>query len=286
MMVDRMAEKFHERFDIEVGIDEVKRRFVNRAFGWIFDQIFNTRRDLGFSLMNQLILELGEKPIYQSFRVYVGDDFYKTLESIENLYKIVEKNENQATHYSRFTKDDYRDIKTLIIKSIQRLFDSTEIDLGIRWEHGYFVKSGAKLLDIALVNDVLHWLRDKAYNDVLMPYEKGLHHFLEAEKRSEVLSDVITDVYEALEALAKITTRHPNSDLSANSERFIKTVKASDAYKNILKEYIDYANRFRHSPRPVRPRPSLSIPEVESFIYLTGIFIRLAINGSSGDDVT
>jgi hypothetical protein len=54
------------------------------------------------------------------------------------------------------------------------------------------VKSGAELLDKALVNDVLQWLRDKAYENVFMPYEKGLRHFLEAEKRPEVLSDVIT----------------------------------------------------------------------------------------------
>jgi hypothetical protein len=142
------------------------------------------------------------------------------------------------------------------------------------------VRSGAKLLDNALVNDVLHWLRDKSYNDVLIPYEKGLRHFLQAEKRPEILSDVITDAYEALEALTKIITKRLDSDLSANRELFIKNVGASDAYKNMLKEYIDYANRFRHSPKSIRPRPSLSVPKVESFFYLTGIFIRLAITGS------
>jgi hypothetical protein len=112
-----------------------------------------------------------------------------------------------------------------------------------------------------------------------------LRHFLEVEKRPEVLSDVITDTYEALEALAKIITGRPNNDLSANAESFIKAVKASDAYKSMLKEYIDYANRFRHSPRPARPRPSLSVPEVESFVYLTGIFIRLAITGTTTEGV-
>ena len=93
------------------------------------------------------------------------------------------------------------------------LLEESEVDISLRWENGYFVTSGAKLLDNALVNDVLHWLRDKSYNDVLVPYEKGLHHFLEVEKRPEVLSDVITDAYEALEALAKTITKRPNSDL-------------------------------------------------------------------------
>ena len=278
-----MAEKFHERFDIEVGVDEVKRRFVNRAFGWIFDQMLNTNSDPGYSLKIELIIQLGEETGYNNFRPYVKDDFYKTLESIEYLYKIVEAHENQATSYSRFSQDDYRRIKTSITKSIQRLFDSTELDLGIRWEHGCFVRSGARLLDSALVNDVLNWLRDKTYNDVLTPYEKGLRHFLQAEKRPEVLSDVITDMYEALEALAKIFTKRPNNDLSSNAELFIKNVRAADAYKTLLRDYIDYANRFRHSPQEIRPRPPLSIPEVESFMYMTGIFIRLAVSSISED---
>ena len=34
-----MADKFHERFDIEVGIDEAKRRFVNRANNLIFSAL-------------------------------------------------------------------------------------------------------------------------------------------------------------------------------------------------------------------------------------------------------
>jgi hypothetical protein len=173
----------------------------------------------------------------------------------------------------------------MLIALIESVLKESEVDLGIRWRNEKFIKSGAELLDQKLVNDVLHWLRDKTYKDVLTPYEKGLRHFLEAEKRPELLSDAITDIYEALEALAKIITNRPNSDLSANAERFISAVNASEAYKKLLKEYIDYANRFRHAPRPERPRPTPSVHEVESFIYLTGIFIRLAISGSSGDGV-
>jgi len=66
--------------------------------------------------------------------------------------------------------------------------------------------------------------------------------------------------------------------LSGNAEMFIKTVKASEYYKELLKDYISYANQFRHVVRHAGARPILTIPEVESFIYLTGLFIRLAIN--------
>jgi hypothetical protein len=84
-------------------------------------------------------------------------------------------------------------------------------------------------------------------------------------------------MYEALEALAKIVTGRPDKDLSANRELFIKKVKASDEYKQLLKDYIDYANKFRHAVKEGESRPKLTEKEAESFIYLTGLFIRLAI---------
>ena len=83
-----------------------------------------------------------------------------------------------------------------------------------------------------------------------------------------------------LEALAKTVTGRPDKDLSANREMFLAKVKASDEYKQLLKDYIDYANRFRHAEREGQRRPELSRKEVESFVYLTGVFIRLAMPSS------
>ncbi len=84
-------------------------------------------------------------------------------------------------------------------------------------------------------------------------------------------------MYEALEALAQIITGRPGQTLSANREMFVSRVGASDHYKKLLKDYIDYAHEFRHAAREPGARPTPSKAEVESFMYLTGIFIRLAI---------
>jgi hypothetical protein len=100
---------------------------------------------------------------------------------------------------------------------------------------------------------------------------------LESDKRPELLSDVITDMYEALESLATIITGK-DKDLSANRELFVKKLRVSENYKTILKEYISYANDFRHGSSQDSQKPSPSNHEVESFIYLTGAFIRLAMN--------
>jgi hypothetical protein len=74
-------------------------------------------------------------------------------------------------------------------------------------------QKGAALLDQKLVNDTLHWLRGAGYDSVLKPFEKGLHHLLEAHIKKDGLSDVITDMYEAVEALAKKVTGR-DKDLS------------------------------------------------------------------------
>ena len=89
---------------------------------------------------------------------------------------------------------------------IQEILDASEVDLGIRWDVGRFLPSGARLLDDRLINDTLGFLRSAGHGAVLDPFAKGLSHLLPASKRPEVLPDVITDMYEALEAMAKIVT--------------------------------------------------------------------------------
>jgi hypothetical protein len=134
-----------------------------------------------------------------------------------------------------------------------------------------------EVLDDHLVNDPLRWLRSPAYGTVIAPYEKGLSHFLHATKRPELLADVVTDMYEALEALAKIVTSRLDNDFSGNQQLFLRKVKASEAYKLLLKDYIEYANKFRHAAKDKQGKPELSPKQVESFVYLTGVFIRLAM---------
>ena len=95
-------------------------------------------------------------------------------------------------------------------------------------------------------------------------------------QQPQLRADVITDMYEAVEALAKIVVGN-GADLSANRERFIAAVKASDPYKKLLKGYVEYANDFRHAAEEGKPKPQVSEREAESFVYLTGVFIRLAM---------
>jgi len=60
-------------------------------------------------------------------------------------------------------------------------------------------------------------------------------------------------------------------------ELFIKAVNISEPYRKLLKWYIEYANDFRHAATATKPRQTISDKEAESFVYLTGVFLRLAM---------
>ncbi len=256
-------ESFHERFDIQIDITTAKKRFVNRAKNIIFDEFLWKIPNVDPSpIFRNIANALGEKyDEYYTIDGYIQNDFYKCLQAIEAFYNAVRR---------EMAKEG-------ITFRVKRILKESEVDLVIKWENGQFIRSGAKLLDQKLVNEPLHWLSKPKYKNVYTPFKKGLAHFLKAEKRPEILSDVITDMYEALEALSKIVIEKPKKDLYANATLFIKKINVSSAYKSILKAYINYAHKFRHGLKEGEEKPTVSISEVESFVYLTGLFIRLAI---------
>lgn len=268
-----MIQQFTDRFNIDVGLSEARKRFVNRANNLVFTDFYNgLDQDLRYHIHLEIASALGERYVeLQPLPELIGDDFLRNLQALETFYSACVQPKMPLGSLEMFSK--MFEVDSLI----PRLMNDSEIDLEIKWINGKFIRSGAKLLDDRLVNDNLHWLRGNKYKSVITPFEKGLEHLLHSEKRPQLLSDVITDMYEALEALSRIVTGRPNRDLSANQQLFISKVNASEHYKKILAEYVSYANAFRHAIQNDTARPVLSSSEVESFVYMTGLFIRLAV---------
>ncbi|MBI4303106.1 MAG: hypothetical protein HY665_02040 [Chloroflexi bacterium] len=198
------------------------------------------------------------------FSGYAGTDFHSCLKSLEALYRTFSGNSSYSEYAAK------------VRSSIEYAISLCETDIDVEWRDGVFWPSGAKLLDVALVNENLKWLADKGYHGVLGPFEKGLRHFLEAQQHSERLADTVTDIYEAVEALAKVVTGRDN-DLSGNAELFISKLELSDYYRKMLKDYIDYANDYRHAAKLGEKKKPLIRNEVEAFIYTSGLFIRLVV---------
>jgi hypothetical protein len=264
---------FYKRFNIDVGLPEAQRRFINRVENQVFHAFFaldEKLKDKKWWYVRNVANNFGEvwKGGYQNFSDFVGNDFLKCLQALEVIYLHAEDEDGPKSKYSK---------SWMLSIDIDTILSQSEVDLCVTWRGGRFYPSGAKELDEALVNQPLDWLRKKGYESVLKPYSKALEHYLNSVQKPELLSDVVTDLYESLEALAKIVTGRPEKDLSANREAFLKKLKASEAYKTILKEYIKYANEFRHAAEEAKGKTALNRQETESFLYLTGLFIRMAM---------
>lgn len=87
-------------------------------------------------------------------------------------------------------------------------------------------------------------------------------------------------MYDALEALSKIVCGN-DKGINANRDAFISKLGLHASYNTMLAEYIDYANLVaRHAGEKGQAKPLPSRREVESFMYLTGLFIRVALSNN------
>ena len=258
-----MAEKFHERFHIPVSLDSAKASFVRRVGNEIFRS--GPWMESHYRVYQAIATELGQ--LFNSRAApeeYTAYDFLWTLRAIEGIYLhyFIDTNSKHLLEFER---------------TVNKLLQMSEVDLGVRWRDGKFYRAGAEELDTELVNKSLDWLKKQGYQTVRGPFEKALSHLLHAVAHPERLSDVITDAKEALEALAKKVTGKEGT-LEKLAELFLSKVHASNEYKVILRDYCDYANKFRHGAAEPAQKPKLSYAETESFVYLTGLFIRLVIS--------
>ena len=200
-----MAEPFHKRFNVDVEVDEARRRFVERirTLTWsLLNQLYLTDRHDMNSLLQAINFHLGERhhpvsrpsEVMQQWDAFVGDSFPKCLNMTEAVRAglVIQR-------YSPKTVAEF-------IKGVTTAVQNSEFDLEISWDGKIFTRKGAELLDEKLVNEPLEWLGDPKYRNVLIPFEKGLKHWMEGQKNPERYGDVITDVYEAIEALAKLVT--------------------------------------------------------------------------------
>lgn len=270
----RKKESFVIRFDINIDINEAREYFVGRAI----TQLECILPDMNlFQTMDNNNRHYLRRASYALGRVYygrvklervIGGDFWNIIRVLESVYNYAIELHNP-------------DQAKVIGALINRLIEDSDIDLGIIWRGGMFWPSGAALLDEELVNRNLQWLADKKYDAVKNPFVKGLRHLLESNKNPALLSDVITDVYESLEAMAKVVVGN-DDELSGNRDRFISALGLNEYYKRLFSEYIKYGCQYRHAAKGGTIKKLPKRNEVEAFLYMTGLFLRLSIEQQSG----
>ena len=160
-----MPQKYHQRFGIDIGVAEAKRRFVNRFHNLLQSFLsFAWERGNQTEMERHVCTKLGE--LWTGSRCLekiIGQDFDKCLMALEALY------------VDPFWRDYAQ-------SGIKNLLADTEIDIGIRWENGHFLPSGAPALDSALVTDPLNLLGAPELKGVSDAFKKGLDHFLHPQK--------------------------------------------------------------------------------------------------------
>lgn len=136
---------FHRRFQISLEKGDIERRFLNRVKNMIFRGFLrimvsdNIRAEVVVKVANRL----GE--VYrqnETLEAYSRDDFYTTLQVLEFTYHALSEPE----------------LKNGLSGRISSVICQSEMDLGITWKDGHFLKKGAQLLGEHLVNEPLRWL--------------------------------------------------------------------------------------------------------------------------------
>ena len=276
---------FKKRFGKSISPEEAKVEFVNKANYFIIE---SADREKGYYYGNDgnrmfdfICLQMGKNPTavirdvnksaysfgydspqMPSLKRFTGNDFELTLLMIEVLYE----------YYARF---DFNKDETLkrVNQIVEDLLAQSPISLGVAWVEGRFIPEGAKEIDQKLIHETLHWLKD--FPKVKELFENALDHYSQSKNDQIKRKDVITNAQQALDEMTRL--------ILVDGKAFDNSLKELPAalglgqeWKGLLNQYNEIAKQFgRHPGRGEDYIPGIA--ETESYLYLTGIMIRLII---------
>lgn len=270
-----MLKKFNQLFSIPISKEEEMDKFVQRVNQTIFSDIKDNPYPASYeSIFKNICYYLGINHqdeirkknrdnygyslIIPSLRSLTNDDFYKTLKMIVLLYKYF---------------DDNEEWKNKISKWVTIAISNAEKDLGIRWSDGMFYSSGAEFLDEHLIDDIIGVLQTEDRKAILIAYKKGLKEFWESRSDRNKFKNVIRDMQLSLDEASKVLI----SDKNVGFQYLLKDKKwdkiiANKYYQKIFFQLNELADKLvKH-----KSDEEFDIIEIETFIYLTGIFLRVA----------
>lgn len=238
-----ILKRFNEIFGLGDGVEEERKRFVQRVNQFIFHDIDTLKSDrFNYRLLFQLVcFELGvnahdfqQRTIYNrlgdsyrpaAIRTLTSDDFAKTLLVLCILYP-----------YIKCGSDD-KEAQKWLSDTIKLALSRCACDIGVRWKAGLFYPAGAEELDKPLVEETLTWLND--YPEERKDYRSALECYF----GKECLSDVIKNCYLAVEGTARKVLGNRKT-LDNNKDELLKKIDLSDGWKSILAIYIKYAHDY------------------------------------------
>ena len=265
-----MNKEIFARFNIKIDLKESQKRFRNKVNNILFhSNLFN---DGSFDLQNiefQFCNEYGLK--FEDYSLAFESDYLKDNISfeeyllrliciIEILFEKVPKiAETFCELIAEYINESPTDLNLRIVK--------------IKKSYSIFPK-GSELLDVKLVDDSLNILSKPKYESVKIAFEKGLKEYLQSSQDKSKLKNCLRDMQLAMDELSKIVLKDRNVGVKhlIKNENWPKT-GLNDYFKKMLFEYNEMLDKLsKHSSVS-----KFSEKEVESVIYLTGLFIRLIL---------
>ena len=269
----KIRKRFNEIFGLEDGIEEERKRFVERVNQIIFHYMDTEHwEDFDYrTLFERVCLELGvnahdfqsrtlegdmcEEKVPAQMRTLASHDFGETLLVLCALY----------THIR--LGSDAKEGREWLCKYIKLALSRCTCDIGVRWKDGFFYPSGAEELDKPLIEETLSWLKDCP--NERKDYRTALQYYLEGKS----LCDVIKNCYSAVEGVVRNVLGNKRT-LDNNRDELLTRMNLADGWKSLLANYIKYAHDYRHASEE---RHEIAKQEAEAYLYMTGLIMRLVI---------
>lgn len=257
--------RFNEAFGLQDSITVERQRFVQRTNDLVWGYI-NHWGNWKRGWLQEVCIELGigmqqaQSAAYQRRKVLdptpqdlTGDDFDATLKLVCVVYHVVSRHADN--------------IADEVDQRVRRVMSLATVDLGVTWNRGMFYPSGAEFLDHGLIEDPFRWL-DAA------PEPKELFRKSVVDYAQKRYSDSVAGGFKTLERLAAITLGNERT-LDNNKGELLQRLGISPQWRSLLNNFMQYANDFaRHASQP---QAQLEPAEVEAFLYLAGVFVRLIL---------
>src|SRR3989338_2991701 len=280
-----MAQDFRKRMGLSnANPNEVRARFINRihvsVFRWLEDNKGATFWDENFIwwISEQMGESWGDQVRPREYgsgywsnltleKMSAGD-FYKTLEVVEKCHQYIAEGLTQEI-YERYSFEQDKKINQRHFEErMERIMLLSEGDLGVFWKDGKFYPSGAKELDEALIADTLDWL--EKYPAARKQFSVALKHYEKSLQDVSAGKDTITNCYTSIENLAQEHLQNKHN-FEKNSNALVEKLGLPTEYKNVVNYYKQLAHEYGSRHAGTDPKPK----EVEAFVYLTGLLMRL-----------
>jgi len=262
-----ILKNLYRNLGMEANLEQEKDRFIQRInisvldnaeffHPYGYDEIFGILRyDMGCPMPKAIsthkskdIFDLAPSP---KISMLTENSFNKTLEALVIVSTLLGPKKKRA-----------------LKKEIEEDLEKAALDIGIRWQDGMFVLSGEKIFDAKLVDEILDWLG--SYPKEKEDYRKALQALLERR-----YSDVMSECYNAVEGVARKLLGNKKV-LENNREALLTRIRLPQEWKAIINSLINIANEYkRHASER---RHSATPQEAESFLYLSGLLLRLIMN--------